>query len=113
MPETEKYDCISCGACCYGQRDYVQVFAHDAARLGAARTAELVAPSVGESAASVGRAAEPRRFMKMSHGCCAALRTGDHRFSCTVYDDRPTLCRALQPGSAPCLEARARRGVVS
>src|SRR5215472_12033149 len=51
----EKYDCVSCGACCFGKRDYVQVFAHDAATLGHARTAELVAPAVGEIPASVGR----------------------------------------------------------
>jgi hypothetical protein len=59
-----------------------------------------------------GRAAEPYRFMKMTHGHCAALHIEEgKRFSCAVYEDRPTLCRALKPGSAPCLEARARRGI--
>lgn len=90
----------------------MQVFADDVARLGPARTAELVAPSVGETPASVGRASEPRRFMIMTHGHCKALRTDvPGRFLCAVYEDRPMLCRALEPGSAPCLEARARRGV--
>ncbi|HVN33284.1 MAG TPA: YkgJ family cysteine cluster protein [Thermoanaerobaculaceae bacterium] len=108
----ETYDCTTCGACCFGKRDYVQVFAHDAARLGASRTAELVAPAVGEIAASVGREAEPKRFMKMTHGRCIALRTpAPNRFLCAVYEDRPLLCRALEPGSAPCLEARARMKV--
>ncbi len=92
----------------------MQVFADDAARLGPARTAELVAPPVGESPASVGRAPEPRRFMKMTHGHCIALSTSlPNRFLCTVYEDRPVLCRALEPGSAPCLEARARMKVLS
>ena len=110
----EKYDCTTCGACCYGKRDYVQVFPHDAARLGAARTAELVAPAVGEIEASVGRASEPKRFMKMTHGHCIALRTDvPNQFLCTVYEDRPELCRALEPGSAPCLDARARMKVLS
>jgi len=110
----EKYDCTTCGACCFGKRDYVQVFADDAARLGVARTAELVAPAVGEMPASVGRESEPKRFMKMSHGHCTALRTDvPNRFLCAVYEDRPVLCRALEPGSAPCLEARARMGVDS
>jgi Fe-S-cluster containining protein len=108
----QEYDCTTCGACCFGKRDYVQVFAHDAARLGAARTAELVAPAIGEIPASVGRAPEPKRFMKMTHGHCIALRTDvPNRLLCAVYDDRPVLCRALEPGSAPCLEARARRGI--
>lgn len=105
---------MSCGACCFGKRDYVQVFAHDAARLGPVRTAELVAPPVGEIPASVGRAAEPKRFMKMTHGHCVALSTDvPGRFLCTVYEDRPVLCRALEPGSAACLEARARMKVLS
>jgi uncharacterized protein len=107
------YDCTACGACCFGKRDYVQVFADDVARLGPARTEELVAPPVGEIPASVGRASEPRRFMKMAHGKCEALRTTGGRFLCSVYEDRPMLCRALEPGSAPCLEARARRGLDS
>jgi len=106
------YDCTACGACCLGRRDYVQVFADDVARLGTARTAEFVAPPVGEIPASVGRQSEPRRFMKMTHGRCVALRTVEsNRFLCAIYEDRPLLCRALEPGSAPCLEARARRGL--
>ena len=110
----EKYDCTTCGACCYGRRDYVQVFADDTERLGAARTAELVAPAVGEIPASIGRESEPKRFMKMTHGHCAALQTDvPNRFLCAVYEDRPLLCRALEPGSAPCLEARARMKVLS
>jgi len=90
----------------------VQVFADDVARLGKARTAELVAAPVDEIPASVGRPAEPRRFMAMTHGHCKALRTDvPDRFLCAVYEDRPMLCHALAPGSTPCLEARARRGI--
>jgi Fe-S-cluster containining protein len=110
----ETYDCTSCGACCFGGRNYVQVFSHDAARLGAARTAELVAAPVAEVPASVGRASEPVRFLKMTGGRCNALKsTGPNHFHCAVYEDRPTLCRALEPGSAPCLEARARRELLA
>jgi uncharacterized protein len=111
---SETYDCTSCGACCFGKRNYVQVFADDVANLGAARTAQFVAPAAGEIPASVGRASEPQRFMKMTHGHCCALRTAvPNQFLCAVYEDRPMLCRALVPGSAPCLEARARREVLS
>ena len=110
----EEYDCTTCGACCFGKRDYVQVFAHDAALLGPARTAELVAPAIAQIPASVGRESEPKRFMKMTHGHCIALSTATpNRFLCTVYEDRPVLCRALEPGSAACLEARARMKVLS
>jgi Fe-S-cluster containining protein len=109
---SEKYDCVTCGACCFGPRDYVQVFMHDADRLGPEQTAQMVAPAVGEIPASTGRAAEPRRFMKMCNGHCAALKTDvPDRFVCQVYEDRPTLCRALEPGTTPCLEARASRNI--
>lgn len=109
---SDNYDCITCGACCYGRRDYVQVFPDDAARLGPERTAEFVADAVAEIPASVGRAAEPQRFLKMVDGHCAALRIEPpNRFTCDVYEDRPVLCRALVPGGKSCLEARARRGL--
>ena len=90
----------------------MQVFADDVARLGSARTAELVAAPVAQIPASVGRASEPQRYMKMVDGRCKALSTDvPNRFLCAVYEDRPILCRALEPGSASCLEARARRGL--
>ena len=109
---SDKYDCTTCGACCFGKRDYVQVFSHDIERLGDERTEELVAPAVGESPASVGRAAEPERFMKMTAGHCIALSISvPNQFLCAVYENRPTLCRALEPGTSPCLEARARHGL--
>ena len=71
---TETYDCTTCGACCFGARDYVQVFPHDAQALGPERTDQLVAPPVGESPASMGRPPEPQQFMKMNDGHCIALR---------------------------------------
>lgn len=92
----------------------MQVFADDIAKLGSARMAELVAPAAGEIPASVGRDSEPKRFMKMTHGHCNALVTAvPNRFLCAVYEDGPMLCRTLKPGSAPCLEARARLEVHS
>ena len=85
------------------------MFEHDAARLGPERTALLVAPSVGETLPSVGRPSESRRFMKMVHGhCCALSAKAPNQFLCAVYEDRPMLCRALEPGSGSCLEARAK-----
>ena len=87
----------------------MQVFSPDAETLGPERVAKYVAEPVGVIDASPGGPAEPRRFMRMENGHCAALQiSGDGRFTCAVYEDRPVLCHALQPGSSPCLEARAR-----
>jgi Fe-S-cluster containining protein len=104
---SELIDCRACGRCCYGQKDYVQVFAHDAERLGPARIAALVAEAVGEMPASPGRPAEPRRFMKMENGHCAALEISPSgRFTCTIHEHRPTVCRSLEPLTSPCLDAQ-------
>lgn len=48
-----------------------------------------------------------RAFMKMSGGHCAALTIGPEgrgvRFSCSVYERRPEICRMLERGSPECL----------
>lgn len=109
---SDGFDCVACGACCYGRQLYVQVFSNDVETLGPALTEEYVTQPVGLSPASDGRAAEPHRFMKMAEGHCAALRIVESKqFLCRVYEDRPTLCRAFKPGSQCCLEARARHNV--
>jgi len=46
--------------------------------------------------------------MKMANGHCIALKifsskNGTARFSCSVYDRRPEICRALERGSPECL----------
>ncbi len=113
-PLADNLDCVTCGACCFGQNNYVQVFADDVARLGPEQTATYVAEPVSSTLPSVGRPAEAERFMKMKGGHCSALRTPEPnqpRWLCAVYEDRPTLCRAFERGSASCLAARARRGL--
>src|SRR5580765_2596141 len=39
-------------------------------------------------------------------GCCRALAGPLGDCTCTIYDDRPELCRAFDAGSDDCLEAR-------
>lgn len=72
----------------------MRVTGADWRRLGVA--AELVAHFVGH-----------RAFMKMTAGHCAALQVqpsaaGPPRFFCTVYEERPQLCRDLARGSPQC-----------
>lgn len=109
---SDPFDCQACGRCCFGKREHVQVFAHDAETLGAERTARLVAPATRHSVASPGRPSEPEPFMKMVDGHCIALEISeDRRYACSVYEVRPTICRAFQVGSASCLETRAAAGL--
>ncbi len=47
------------------------------------------------------------RFMRNDGEKCAALDTSEPgRYPCGVYEVRPDGCRAVEPGSPCCLEAR-------
>jgi Fe-S-cluster containining protein len=83
--------CLGCGACCFGPgRRYVRVSGDDHARLGDA--AERLSVFI-----------ENRCYMRMHDGHCAALSIqADGSFFCTVYAERPSVCRELASGSAEC-----------
>jgi len=94
-----QYDCLACGACCYGPEEYVAVTGPD---LGAM------------SARTQGRFVVKRRdriFLRMLHGHCAALHARQGHFSCRMYAERPAPCRVVEPGGRECLDARRRHGV--
>jgi Fe-S-cluster containining protein len=90
--------CLACGACCFGDTDrYVPVSGDDHARLG-------------EAAEALTIFLENRCFMRMEHGHCAALRIEPGgRFLCTVYEQRPDVCRELARGGPVCAAERARK----
>jgi Fe-S-cluster containining protein len=101
--------CNTCISCCYGPENYVQVFTDDLAAIGPERAKTLVVPSTLPPQTKVDRVPEPELFMRVVDGHCAALNvTGPNR-GCSIYEDRPMLCRALAVGSSSCLEARERR----
>lgn len=98
-------NCQTCGVCCFSKLDtYVPVTGRDWSRLATA--AESVAHFVGH-----------RVYMKMREGHCAALEIqtsadGPPAFFCTVYAQRPQICRDLARGSPLCrgeLAAKAGR----
>jgi Fe-S-cluster containining protein len=84
-------ECLRCGACCFGTGErYVPVSGDDHARL--AEQAEPFTKFVGN-----------RCYMRMIDDHCAALQLGaDGRFVCSVYGERPTVCRELARGEAAC-----------
>lgn len=95
-PTAVPTDCQRCGVCCFSESpEYVWVTGYDWARLGP--DAEQLAHFISN-----------RAFMKMTNGHCTALKilnaeNGSVRFSCSVYDRRPEICRALERGSPECL----------
>ena len=90
------YDCQACGACCSHKWSW-PVLRRDRA------DAELI-PAV------MLRSDYP--LMKTIEGRCIALtgRVGEST-GCSIYEARPSACRAFTPGSALCLEARHSAGL--
>jgi uncharacterized protein len=90
--------CLSCGACCFSQLDtYVRVTGDDHERLG--ERAEQLCLFIGN-----------RCYMRMADGHCAALAiSADGRFVCSVYEQRPEVCRLLERESPACDAERAHK----
>ena len=91
--------CQQCGACCAAFR--VSFYWSEAGTLPAARIEQLgplLACMAGTNSAS-------------PH--CAAL-TGavGKQVRCTVYEQRPSPCREVEPGDDKCTRARARHGLL-
>ena len=91
------FDCQTCGACCSYSASWPRFSLESESRI-AALPEQLVAPD--ESG------------MRCTGNRCNALTgTVGEATSCSVYDARPDVCRACQPGDADCLMARARFGL--
>ncbi len=94
-----QYDCLACGACCFGPEEYVAVAAADLRAMSARTQGRFVVKR------------RDRMFLRMVHGRCAALHARQGHFSCRVYAERPAPCRVVEPGGRECLDARRRHGI--
>jgi len=84
--------CLACGACCFSQlTEYVRVDGDDHARLG-------------EQVEQLTLFVENRCYMRMHEGHCAALVIDvvSRQFVCSIYEQRPGICRELARRSAEC-----------
>ncbi|WP_158585593.1 YkgJ family cysteine cluster protein [Pseudooceanicola sediminis] len=92
----ESYDCVACGACCFGGHDkYIQLFAEDLDRGLPDRAVVTL---------------EGKTYMKMEGGHCAQLiPLPGGGLACAVYSMRPTACRAFRAGSFECGRSRHHR----
>lgn len=96
-PGAAVFDCQSCGACCAFSRDWPRFSLEDDAAL-----ARIPARFVDDAA---GR-------MRCDGDRCSALTgTVGQKTACQVYDVRPDVCHACQPGDEACLIARAHYGL--
>jgi Fe-S-cluster containining protein len=99
MPAVSDSDtevCFSCGACCFGPENYVQVFDEDLENLTADQVARLTVSSTLPADPRKPGGSEPGRFMRMENGHCAALDRSGGKFRCSIYAARPMVCAAYQ-----------------
>ncbi|WP_171161568.1 YkgJ family cysteine cluster protein [Usitatibacter palustris] len=92
------YECTSCGACCASYR--VSFYWSDGASLPESMV-EKITPVMACMAGS--NSASPR--------CVALQGAVGERVRCSVYEQRPPVCRDVVPGDERCLEARRRHGL--
>jgi len=82
----------------------VHVDRHDDARVDAS-------PSLAALVVLTRHGGYVKRSLRMVDGACAALTREPARFTCSIYDSRPTVCRSVEMGSEDCLRARRARGI--
>ncbi|HEU4827165.1 MAG TPA: YkgJ family cysteine cluster protein [Dongiaceae bacterium] len=89
--------CRACGACCSFARDWPRFSTEDESDLARIPSTLVAADLAG---------------MRCDGNRCSALvgKVGVAT-SCTVYDIRPVVCRACEPGSEACGMARHRFGL--
>src|SRR5579859_1666817 len=97
-PDRDGADCVACGRCCHHPPSSVSLLEVDEARFDAPTLRRLTV-------------IDPRpphlRFLRNEDGRCIALDDATPgRHACAVYDARPDGCRALEPDSPACREAR-------
>ena len=97
-PAVDLEDCQDCGACCFGGEPHVPLLGRDHAFLS---VDELHTMTVW-----VGNLC----FMKMVDSHCVALDLSAGRFTCSIYERRPSICREYERGGAECQADREKRG---
>jgi Fe-S-cluster containining protein len=97
MNETHPFDCQSCGACCSFSATWPRFSLESDEAL---------------DRIPVGYVAADRSGMRCDGDRCSAL-AGEvgKQTRCVVYDIRPDVCRACDPGDDECLMARSAFGM--
>jgi Fe-S-cluster containining protein len=105
MTPVEALDCQACAACCHGDEGWVHVDAADDARVDGS-------PALARLVVLTRHGGYVKRSLKMIDGACAGLeKIASDRWSCSVYVDRPSVCRTVERGSDACRAARRTRGL--
>lgn len=105
-----RFDCTACGACCCnppenraeGFTDYIEV--DDRAPL-------LRKPALVQRLVVWSDSGAPHLRLDPDGRCLALRGRIGARVRCTIYPDRPRVCRLVEAGSELCLRYRRARGL--
>jgi hypothetical protein len=101
----DDFDCQRCGACCAHFRvSFYWAEADDAP--GGTVPVALTRQISPHHRCMAGTAARPAR-------CVALAGEIGQAVACTIYAQRSSTCRGLEPGDSQCLKARAAHGLES
>jgi len=105
-------DCRSCGACCVGGLDdgggWADCTEADVIRMSRNTRARLVPIRYGGFIFNEAQVATPTKMDPTFGKVCAFLRgTPGKRCSCSIYEERPSVCAQFKPGGEGCRSARA------
>ncbi len=103
------FDCKACGACCapsYDDDRYVQISEKDYARLSSPYRNLLVVsehvPALRERIMWL----RSKINQDKDQVCACLVGTLGESVRCSIYEDRPGICRSFKAGSIYCKEAR-------
>jgi len=104
------YDCVACGACCYNPNDnrdlnyidYIEIEMDDRIM----RKPDLVRRLVVLDDDLI-----PHMKLDRHQRCSALTGRLGVKVGCSIYHDRPDICKRFTAGSKKCKELRKERGV--
>lgn len=105
-----RYECRSCGACCCNPPEnraegFTEYIAVDA------RAPLLKKPALLRRLVVYSEAGEPHMRLDPDGRCLALRGRVGAQVTCTIYADRPTVCRSVESGSPLCRRYRQARGL--
>ena len=104
-------DCLTCGACCVSPfvgEGYIRLDVEEEERLGRKGLPVLeVVPDPHDRIVLLGT----KRNGQGTRVCMALTGRVGKQVACSIYEDRPSLCRQFEAGSPECHQARRAAGV--
>lgn len=104
-------DCLICGACCaspFVGQGYIRLSPEEETRLARQGLPVLeVVPNADDRIVLLGTKDNAERI----HVCAALTGKIGKQVACSIYEERPVLCRQFEAGSPECYEARRALGI--